>query len=263
MKSVPSYVADARTFLTGSTTGKGLLAAVGLVLAGGWGRAATPCWASTMLGVLCSLLLLPPAAAFRVKGPQTYTLVSTPRHPPTPNLLPHAHPPGARGAGTFAVAAYRVYERSNSGAAKRRRTVDKNRQLVEELSKHLPDKRADLAPSVIRVSSGGRLRAQSLLGDPTSAACVPPVRSSGARAVASRAVRRGLTGGRASEWLPGGRGGGAAEADRELVACLAAGLANAPSACPCPPAETAQRHRIHRGGGVPQIPVVPAQGEAL
>ena len=52
---------------------------------------------------------------------------------------------------TFAVAVYRTWQAVNSDGARRRRTVDRNRRLVDELSKWLPGKRDQLTPAVLRV----------------------------------------------------------------------------------------------------------------
>ena len=51
---------------------------------------------------------------------------------------------------TFAIAAYRVWLRSNSPEARRRRTVDRNKQLVQALSAYLPERRAELTPAAAR-----------------------------------------------------------------------------------------------------------------
>ncbi|GBF89464.1 hypothetical protein Rsub_02036 [Raphidocelis subcapitata] len=51
---------------------------------------------------------------------------------------------------TFAIALYRVYLRSSSVEAQRRRTVDRNKQLVQGLSQYLPDKRDELTAAVAK-----------------------------------------------------------------------------------------------------------------
>ncbi|KAI8469776.1 MAG: hypothetical protein J3K34DRAFT_469711 [Monoraphidium minutum] len=51
---------------------------------------------------------------------------------------------------TFAVALYRVYLRSSTVEAQRRRTVDRNKQLVQGLSQFLPSKREELTPAVAK-----------------------------------------------------------------------------------------------------------------
>ncbi|KIZ03552.1 hypothetical protein MNEG_4405 [Monoraphidium neglectum] len=51
---------------------------------------------------------------------------------------------------TFAVAVYRTWLKSNTVEAQRRRTVDRNKQLVQGLSQYLPDRRAELTPAVAK-----------------------------------------------------------------------------------------------------------------
>lgn len=60
---------------------------------------------------------------------------------------------GAFLAVTFAMAVYRTYQKYTSTPAQRKRQIDKNKQLVEELSNYLPAKRDQLSPGVVRVSS--------------------------------------------------------------------------------------------------------------
>lgn len=52
--------------------------------------------------------------------------------------------------GTFALAVHRAYKKSISAKVVRQKTVDRNRLLVDELSKYLPDQRSSLSPSVMK-----------------------------------------------------------------------------------------------------------------
>ena len=54
--------------------------------------------------------------------------------------------------GTLAVALYRTWQNHNSSVAKRARQVERNKALVESISKLLPDQRDKLTPGAVRVS---------------------------------------------------------------------------------------------------------------
>lgn len=53
-------------------------------------------------------------------------------------------------AGTLAVALWRTYKKSTTSQAQKRRQIDRNRLLVEELRKYFPEARDTLIPSVLR-----------------------------------------------------------------------------------------------------------------
>ncbi|KAF6265236.1 hypothetical protein COO60DRAFT_1623915 [Scenedesmus sp. NREL 46B-D3] len=51
---------------------------------------------------------------------------------------------------TFVIALYRTYQKYSSPRAQRKRMIDKNKLLVEELSAYLPDRRRELSAGVVR-----------------------------------------------------------------------------------------------------------------
>eukprot|EP00878_Enallax_costatus_P022167 GHUV01023507.1.p1 GENE.GHUV01023507.1~~GHUV01023507.1.p1 ORF type:complete len:323 (+),score=126.66 GHUV01023507.1:168-1136(+) len=55
---------------------------------------------------------------------------------------------------TLLIALYRTYQKYSSPRAQRKRVIDRNKQLVEELSKYLPNNRAGLTPAVARKLRG-------------------------------------------------------------------------------------------------------------
>ncbi|KAF8069554.1 PTRH2 [Scenedesmus sp. PABB004] len=57
-------------------------------------------------------------------------------------------------ASTLLIAVYRTYQKYSSPRAQRKRVIDKNKLLVEELSKYLPDRRSELSAAVVRKLRG-------------------------------------------------------------------------------------------------------------
>uniref|UniRef100_A0A383V399 Armadillo-like repeats domain-containing protein n=1 Tax=Tetradesmus obliquus TaxID=3088 RepID=A0A383V399_TETOB len=55
---------------------------------------------------------------------------------------------------TFVIALYRTYQKYSSPRAQRKRMIDKNKLLVEELSAYLPDRRSELSAGVVRKLRG-------------------------------------------------------------------------------------------------------------